>query len=177
MYYCVYCGKSFDQNLNFCPYCGKAQPKLAEAVHHDPIPAPAEAAVSPEIPAGAHTAYSFDGTPAMKQSARIFGKLSFYLGIASLVVSALTITVLAILMATGTSISVNLELLSAPLGVAAIIFGILARKQGNYLKQPTLGRIFGIIGLVLSVVSIILLFLYARQVFNDIIGVPPDFSL
>ena len=42
-----------------------------------------------------------------------------------------------------------------PFGIASIILGVIAKKQGNTTNKPTLGIVLGIIGLVLYVIMMI----------------------
>lgn len=189
MYFCVYCGKSFEGNMKFCPYCGKPQPNLQEPEPAATVPQPPvyEAPAQPPHygepvvvyapPSEPHTAYSDPSQQPMNNSAKIFGNLSFFLGLAGLCAGVLTILLLLLYFAIDFDMTFSLELISLPLGVAAIVFSVIARKKGNMLSRPKLGRIFGIIALVLTVVSIILLSLYTREVVSEFFEDMPDFSL
>lgn len=165
MFFCCYCGKSFEGQMNFCPYCGKAQPQVNDTDSYIPYSQP-------------HTPYSFNPESVLSGPAKIFGKLGFILGIAALASGVLMNLLFLIMMIAEFSFS-NFSLSYEPfplmLGVAAVVLSTIARKKGNLLKGPRLGRIFGIIGIILGAISIILFFVFASNSldFSDL----PGFSL
>lgn len=177
MIFCVYCGKSFESKMKFCPYCGKEQP-LLETLEAQPY-AP-EAPTSPPVtaaPYAPHTAYSFESVPQLSRPAKLLGKLSFIAGLVSMILGAILDLTFLILSFSDLSInfSVSYEPFTLILGVGAIVLSVLARKKGNYQKQTTLGRIFGIVGIVLGAISIILFLVFVTSSFE--FPELPDFSL
>lgn len=176
MFYCVHCGKSLSLKMQFCPYCGKEQPQLED---HSPSTAPiASTPISTyTVPTAAHTAFTYDAQPTMPKVAKTLGTLSLWLGIAALFTGFLLVMIMVAYLATDSSFGIGFELISVPLGVAAIILCSLARKKGNYLKKPKLGRLFGIIGLVLTLLGVILFFVYIGKMAENFIDELPDFSV
>ena len=167
MLYCVYCGKSLNSKMRFCPYCGKELPLLEESNSPSPV----------QILSEPHTAYTYDAQPTMPKVAKTLGTLSLWLGIAALFTGFLLVMIMVAYLATDSSLGIGFELISVPLGVAAIILCSLARKKGNYLKKPKLGRLFGIIGLVLTLLGVILFFVYIGKMAENFIEELPDFSV
>lgn len=112
----------------------------------------------------------------MSNSAKVFGKLAFMLGIAALCAGSLLVLLFAIFLLTNVSFPFSVEVVSVPLGVVSIVFSVLARKRGNHLTKPKLGLIFGIVALVLSLIGFILFLIYTQQAVHGFIDEMPDFS-
>ena len=172
MFYCVYCGSSFEEHMNFCPYCGKVQPNVQNSQSTQQ-----ETYTPPAPPVYGHNVYSVLADPPLSKPAKTFGTLSFILGLAGMCAGVLMMVWAILLLAIDFNFSFSYEMVSLPLGIAAIVFSVMARKRGNMLSKPKLGLIFGIIALVLTVVSIILLSLYTREVVSEFFEDMPDFSL
>lgn len=182
MFYCVYCGKSFEDHMNFCPYCGKVQPNVQgnqpmQQVSYAPPEPPVygETVFAPHV--NGHNVYSVLADPPLSKPAKTFGNLSFFLGLAGMCAGGLMVILSILLLVIDFNIPFSIEMVSLPLGIAAIVFSVIARKQGNMLSRPKLGRIFGIIALVLTVVSLVLFFLYTRRAVSEFFEDMPDFSL
>ncbi len=169
MFYCVYCGSSFPEHMKFCPYCGKEQPNLEE-----PAAQTYSAPQQPPVYAAPHTPYSFDPQPVTNRPAKILGNLSFFGGLGAMIFGGLFVLLFLILTLADVglgSLSVSYEPFSIILGVGAIVLSVLARKKGNDTKRPTLGRIFGIVGIVLGAISIVLFLVFIGNAYDF-----PDFS-
>lgn len=172
MFYCVYCGSSFDEHMKFCPYCGKVQPNVQNSQSTQQ-----ETYTPPAPPVYGHNVYSVLADPPLSKPAKTFGTLSFILGLAGMCAGVLMVVWAILLLAIDFNFSFSYEMVSLPLGIAAIVFSVMARKRGNMLSKPKLGLIFGIIALALTVISIIMFFVSATQTAREFFGDLPDFSL
>ncbi len=172
MFYCVYCGSSFEEHMKFCPYCGKVQPNVQNSQSTQQ-----ETYAPPAPPVYGHNVYSVLADPPLNKPAKTFGTLSFILGLAGLCAGVLMVVWAILLLAIDFNFSFSYEMVSLPLGIAAIVFSVMARKRGNMLSKPKLGLIFGIIALALTVISIIMFFVSAAQTAREFFGDLPDFSL
>lgn len=172
MFYCVYCGSSFEEHMNFCPYCGKVQPNVQNSQSTQQ-----ETYAPPAPPVYGHNVYSVLADPPLSKPAKTFGTLSFILGLAGMCAGVLMMVWAILLLAIDFNFSFSYEMVSLPLGIAAIVFSVIARKRGNMLSKPKLGLIFGIIALALTVISIIIFFVFAAQTAREFFGDLPDFSL
>lgn len=172
MFYCVYCGSSFEEHMKFCPYCGKVQPNVQNSQSTQQ-----ETYTPPAPPVYGHNVYSVLADPPLSKPAKTFGTLSFILGLAGMCAGALMVVWAILLLAIDFNFSFSYEMVSLPLGIAAIVFSVMARKRGNMLSKPKLGLIFGIIALILTAVSLIIFFVFAAQTAREFFGDLPDFSL
>lgn len=125
-------------------------------------PQPASPPVYPvQAPTPAYAA------PAVSKAGLVLGKVGLALGIASLA-SGLLFNLIFLLLAIvkpdlSSFDSLSYEPFTLTLGIVAVILSGIARKRGNYEKQSLLGLIFGIVGIALGVLSIILFVVFVSS--------------
>ena len=147
---CTACGADLVDGAKFCEYCGT--PVVATA------PAPAAAPAQPaqeqnytyqqpqnQQPVRAQAQYVQPGAApqqALTPKCKTFGIISFVLGLWST-----SFSWLGVLPAAG----IGLGFFMVASAVVGLIFSGISRKEGNF-KLARLGKIFSIIGLVLSAI-------------------------
>lgn len=148
MYTCPYCKKTSELLGSFCPWCGA--PVAAD--QNDRQQAPDNAYYNqPMYP---HQPYApQQGTPskamaivsmALAAAGLFFSVFSFFYTIIFAMVDA----------AVGFGMSIGFGFFSIPLSLVGFILAIKARNAGNTTVFSKLGKIFGLIGLILSAFSV-----------------------
>lgn len=150
---CTACGADLVEGAKFCEYCGTPvaaapAPAAAEAPKAAPsleIP-PAPKAPEPEIPAAPAQAQYTQPEPAQPQGlspkCRTFGIISFILGLWSTAFCWLSVIPAA---------GIGLGFFMVASAIVGLIFSGISRKEGNF-KLARLGKVFSIIGLILSAI-------------------------
>ncbi|MBR2756193.1 MAG: zinc ribbon domain-containing protein [Lachnospiraceae bacterium] len=150
---CTACGADLVDGAKFCEYCGTPVVATAPA----PAAAPTQPAQeqnytyqqpqnqAPQQPVRAQAQYVQPGAApqqAMTPKCKTFGIISFVLGLWST-----SFSWLGVLPAAG----IGLGFFMVASAVVGLIFSGISRKEGNF-KLARLGKVFSIIGLVLSAI-------------------------
>ena len=153
---CTACGADLVDGAKFCEYCGT--PVVATAPAPEPAQAPEKAAAAApaqeqaynyqqpqaQAPQQPQAQYVQPGTAAQPLTAKCktFGIISFILGLWSTSFCWLGVFPIA---------GIILGFFMVASGVVGLIFSGISRKEGNF-KLARLGKVFSIIGLVLSAI-------------------------
>ena len=144
---CPICGADLVDGAKFCEYCGSPvgapaapqapAPEGAPVRAAAPAPAPAQQQAQPQQPQAA-----YQQPQGLTPKCKTFGIISFILGLWST-----AFCWLGVIPAAG----IGIGFFMVASAVVGLIFSGISRREGNF-KLARLGKVFSIIGLVLSAI-------------------------